>query len=65
MRFSLKTLTLATAVIPPIAWLAWVTLWRPFDPERPLELPDPIGLLAVVAWVSIYYNCVHKRRTIS
>src|SRR2546423_793202 len=63
MQFSLKTLMLTTWLIPPVAWLIYATLWR-FDPERPLKLPDPVGLLAVVAWVSIYYNCVHRRNQI-
>ena len=59
MRFSLKTLALATAVIPPIVWLVWAMLWRSADEE--LKLPDPLGTLAVIAWIAIYYYCVHKR----
>jgi hypothetical protein len=61
MRFSLKTLALATAVIPPIVWLAYRTLRMRTAWDEPLRLPDPIVLLAMVAWISIYYNCVHKR----
>jgi hypothetical protein len=60
MQFSLKTLLLATAVLPPAAWLIYKTLWR-FAGDEPLTLPDPIGTLGVAAWIAIYYNCVHKR----
>ena len=60
MRFSLKTLLLFTGIVPPVAWLIYATILR-FDPERPNRLPDPLGTLAVVAWITIYYNCVHRR----
>jgi hypothetical protein len=59
MRFRLRTLMLLAAVVPPVVWLA-CALWRP-DPERPLKWPDPIGLIAVVTWLAVYYQCVHKR----
>jgi len=60
MKFSLRTLLLAMAVIPPIAWLAHRTLMAPGTGE-PLRLPDPLGTIGVVAWIVIFYNCVYKR----
>jgi hypothetical protein len=42
-----------------MSWLIYATFWR-FDPERPIRPPDPLGTLAGVALVTIYYNCVHR-----
>jgi len=60
MKFSLRTLLLVMAVVPPIAWIGHRTLLAP-PSDEPLQLPDPIGLIGVVAWITIFYNCVYKR----
>jgi len=60
MKFSLKMLLLAAAMLPPAAWLAYRTL-SPFADNEPLTLPDPLGTIGVAAWIAIYYNCVPKR----
>jgi hypothetical protein len=52
------------AVVPPVAWLAYKTLLAPPTAE-PLRLPDPIGVIGVVAWIAIFYNGVYKRLPIS
>jgi len=58
MQFTLKSLLLATAVLPLVAWLIYRAR---YGGEHPELLPDPLGTLGVIAWVSIYYSCVHKR----
>jgi hypothetical protein len=51
---------LAVGIIPPAAWLVyWVFFGR--EPDEELKWPDPLGTLAVTAWVAIYYHLVHKR----
>jgi hypothetical protein len=64
MRFSLRALLLFTGIIPPVAWLVYAAFYR-LDPERPIQLPDALGTLAVIAWITIYYNCVHRRSPIA
>ena len=60
MTFSLKTLLLVAAVAPPVAWLLFSAL-PSSDPEKQTKFPDPILMFGVVAWISIYYNMVHKQ----
>jgi len=58
MQFTLKSLLLVTAVLPPVAWLVYRARYGGGHPET---MPDPLGTIGVIAWISIYFNCVHKR----
>jgi hypothetical protein len=62
MKFSLRTLLLVTTVIPPLVWWCVTTIAAlvRHDPEHPVQWPDPILLIALAGWGTVYYQFIHK-----
>lgn len=60
MKFSLRSLSLVMAVVPPIVWWCVLAL-RPRDLNHPVAWPDPVLIVAPLAWLGMYYSLVYKR----
>jgi hypothetical protein len=59
MKFSLRTLVLTTAMVPPVIWYAVVQLPALLSGETS-ELPDPILAAGVLGWVVLYIYLVRR-----
>lgn len=63
MKFSLRTLLLVTTLIPPLIWWSVTTITALVrrDPYHPVQWPDPILLIGLAGWITVFYRFVHKR----
>jgi hypothetical protein len=63
MRYSLRTLLLATALVPAAVGYVSMSFRRKYDGELVIEWPDPLLTLGIVAWVAIWAHFIYGRAT--
>jgi hypothetical protein len=59
MTFSLRTLLLATAIVPVLVGNIAMSFHRGFDGKLRFEWPDPILTMGVIGWIGL---CIYAAK---